>query len=99
MICLLKRVKSIRLFTIRSDGQFNTTVYSLDDRFRGVYGTRMVLLMHVNDMKRLALVEGDRVTAPQCLTIALHVALAISLYCLMTYQSIALAATFQNATL
>ena len=54
---------SLRLFTIRSDGQFNTTVYSLDDRFRGVYGTRMVLLMHVNDMKRLALMDGDRVTA------------------------------------
>lgn len=53
----------LRLFTLRSDGQFNTTVYSLDDRFRGVYGTRKVLLMNVADMARLELVEGDAVTA------------------------------------
>ncbi len=30
----------LRLITLRSDGQFNTTIYSYDDRFRGVYGTR-----------------------------------------------------------
>ena len=34
------------LMTMRSDDQFNTTVYGYDDRFRGVYGTRMVLLMN-----------------------------------------------------
>ncbi|MDP9109420.1 MAG: formate dehydrogenase, partial [Pseudomonadota bacterium] len=54
---------SIRLFTMRSDGQFNTTIYSLDDRFRGVWGTRMVLLMCADDMQRLGLAEGDIVTA------------------------------------
>ncbi|WP_332876646.1 FdhF/YdeP family oxidoreductase [Massilia sp. S19_KUP03_FR1] len=53
----------LRLFTVRSDGQFNTTIYSNDDRFRGVYGTRMVLFMARVDMDRLGLVEGDTVTA------------------------------------
>lgn len=53
----------LRLFTLRSDGQFNTTVYSLDDRFRGVYGTRKVLLMNTGDMQAQGLIEGDAVTA------------------------------------
>jgi molybdopterin-dependent oxidoreductase alpha subunit len=53
----------LRLFTVRSDGQFNTTIYSNDDRFRGVYGTRMVLFMARADMDRLGLAEGDLVTA------------------------------------
>jgi len=54
--------RALTLFTIRSDGQFNTTIYSNDDRFRGVYGSRMVLFMAATDMARLALVEGDVVT-------------------------------------
>lgn len=53
----------LRLFTVRSDGQFNTTIYSNDDRFRGVYGTRMVLFMARADMDRLGLAEGDMVRA------------------------------------
>ncbi|WGS53164.1 FdhF/YdeP family oxidoreductase [Paraburkholderia sp. D15] len=53
----------LRLMTTRGDSQFNTTVYALDDRFRGVYGSRDVLLMHPGDMGRLGLVEGDTVCA------------------------------------
>ncbi|MDQ2821760.1 MAG: FdhF/YdeP family oxidoreductase [Pseudomonadota bacterium] len=53
----------LRLFTMRSDGQFNTTVYSEDDRFRGVYGTRKVLFMARADMDRLGFAEGDIVSA------------------------------------
>ncbi|AVR96818.1 FdhF/YdeP family oxidoreductase [Pseudoduganella armeniaca] len=53
---------ALTLFTVRSDGQFNTTVYSLDDRFRGVRGSRMVLFMAAADMARHALAEGDVVT-------------------------------------
>jgi anaerobic selenocysteine-containing dehydrogenase len=53
----------LRLMTTRGDSQFNTTVYGLDDRFRGVHGTRQVLLMNAADMSRLALEEGDFVTA------------------------------------
>ncbi|MEW6371754.1 MAG: FdhF/YdeP family oxidoreductase [Pseudomonadota bacterium] len=51
----------LRLFTIRSDGQFNTTIYHLDDRFRGVFGSRMVLFMAPVDMERLGLAQGDLV--------------------------------------
>lgn len=54
---------TLRLFTVRSDGQFNTTIYSLDDRFRGVKGSRMVLLMHADDMRRHGFAEGAIVTA------------------------------------
>ncbi|WUR15936.1 FdhF/YdeP family oxidoreductase [[Empedobacter] haloabium] len=53
---------ALTLFTVRSDGQFNTTVYSLDDRFRGVRGSRLVLFMNPADMARHALAEGDVVT-------------------------------------
>jgi anaerobic selenocysteine-containing dehydrogenase len=52
----------LRLFTLRSNGQFNTTIYSHDDRFRGIYGTRRVILLHRDDMQRLGLADGDRVT-------------------------------------
>jgi molybdopterin-dependent oxidoreductase alpha subunit len=53
----------LRLMTTRGDSQFNTTIYSLDDRFRGVFGTRHVLLMNRADMARLGLAEGAFVTA------------------------------------
>jgi molybdopterin-dependent oxidoreductase alpha subunit len=50
------------LTTFRSQGQFNTTIYSDRDRFRGVSGTRMVVFMNPNDIDRLNLHEGDRVS-------------------------------------
>ncbi len=53
----------LRLMTLRSDDQFNTTIYSLNDRFRGVYGTRMVLLMNSDDMEKMQFLEGDIVVA------------------------------------
>jgi anaerobic selenocysteine-containing dehydrogenase len=37
--------------TIRSHDQFNTTIYGLDDRYRGVYNERRVLFMNPGDMK------------------------------------------------
>ncbi len=39
----------LRLATVRSHDQFNTTVYSYNDRYRGVYNDRMVLFMNVED--------------------------------------------------
>jgi formate dehydrogenase major subunit len=57
------RADTLRLFTVRSDGQFNTTIYSLDDRFRGVEGDRKVLLMSRADMDARGLRDGERVTA------------------------------------
>ncbi len=52
----------LRLITLRSNDQFNTTIYGYHDRFRGIHGTRMVVLMHRNDIDRLHLREGDRVS-------------------------------------
>ncbi|WP_300574153.1 FdhF/YdeP family oxidoreductase [Phenylobacterium sp.] len=51
-----------RLMTLRSNDQFNTTVYGYDDRFRGIQGTRDVVLINAADMERLALTEGQVVT-------------------------------------
>ena len=53
---------SIRLFTVRSDGQFNTTIYSHKDRFRGVED-RMVIFMAREDMDAQGLADGDTVQA------------------------------------
>jgi anaerobic selenocysteine-containing dehydrogenase len=47
----------------RSIGQFNTTIYDHDDRYRGIEGTRMVLLANHADLARLGLAAGDIVTA------------------------------------
>ncbi len=38
------------LMTIRSHDQFNTTIYGLDDRYRGVYNERRVVFMNPQDM-------------------------------------------------
>lgn len=53
---------ALRLMTLRADGQFNTTIYDLDDRFRGVHGSRMVLLMNREDMDERGVETGDRIT-------------------------------------
>ncbi len=49
------------LQTLRSHDQYNTTIYGLDDRYRGVYGQREVLFMHADDIAALGLQDGDRV--------------------------------------
>jgi formate dehydrogenase major subunit len=41
----------LRLATLRSHSQYNTTIYGLDDRYRGVFGGRMVVFMNEIDMK------------------------------------------------
>jgi molybdopterin-dependent oxidoreductase alpha subunit len=40
----------LRMMTIRSHDQFNTTIYGMDDRYRGVRGERRVIFMHEADM-------------------------------------------------
>ncbi|MBB5693347.1 FdhF/YdeP family oxidoreductase [Muricoccus pecuniae] len=52
----------LQLITLRSNDQFNTTIYGYDDRFRGISGTREVLLMNRADASRLGLKEGDTVS-------------------------------------
>jgi molybdopterin-dependent oxidoreductase alpha subunit len=52
---------TLRMITLRSNDQFNTTVYGYDDRFRGIKGTRDVLLMNAGDIARLGLDAGCKV--------------------------------------
>ena len=47
------------LMTIRSHDQFNTTIYGLDDRYRGVYNARRVIFMNIDDMKAVGLKKLD----------------------------------------
>ncbi|WP_291964713.1 FdhF/YdeP family oxidoreductase [Maribacter sp.] len=47
------------LMTIRSHDQFNTTIYGLDDRYRGVYNARRVIFMNIDDMKAVGLNKLD----------------------------------------
>lgn len=49
----------LRLMTIRSNDQFNTTIYGYDDRLRGIHGSRMVVMMNRHDMDRLGLTSDD----------------------------------------
>lgn len=50
-----------RLMTLRSNDQFNTTIYGYSDRLRGIEGTRNVLLINPKEMKKLGLQEGQLV--------------------------------------
>lgn len=43
------------LMTIRSHDQYNTTIYGMDDRYRGIYNARRIVLMNPEDMERMSL--------------------------------------------
>ena len=47
------------MMTIRSHDQFNTTIYGLDDRYRGIYNERRVVMMNQNDIKGRGMKDGD----------------------------------------
>jgi molybdopterin-dependent oxidoreductase alpha subunit len=47
--------------TIRSHDQFNTTVYGLEDRYRGISGGRRVVLLNEEDMREFGFTEGQHV--------------------------------------
>lgn len=49
----------LRLMTIRSHDQYNTTIYGHDDRYRGVTNERRVLFMNTHDMAERHLHEGQ----------------------------------------
>ena len=49
------------MMTIRSHDQFNTSIYGLDDRYRGVYNGRRVVFLNRDDMKETNLNGGDLV--------------------------------------
>ncbi|GLZ80485.1 formate dehydrogenase subunit alpha [Actinorhabdospora filicis] len=47
------------LQTLRSHDQYNTTIYGLDDRYRGVHNGRRVVLVNPSDLAELGLLDGD----------------------------------------
>jgi anaerobic selenocysteine-containing dehydrogenase len=47
------------MMTIRSHDQFNTTIYGLDDRYRGVFNERRIIFMNREDIKSRGLKEHD----------------------------------------
>ena len=54
------------MMTIRSHDQFNTTIYGLDDRYRGIFNGRRVVLMNPQDIKQLGLASGSLVDLFGC---------------------------------
>ncbi|KAF4407236.1 MULTISPECIES: FdhF/YdeP family oxidoreductase [Streptomyces] len=49
------------LQTLRSHDQWNTVPYTDDDRYRGIHGSRRVVLVHPADLRSLGLADGGRV--------------------------------------
>jgi len=68
----------LTLTTIRSHDQYNTTIYGLDDRYRGISGRRDVIFVNAEDLAALGLEHGDRVDVigPSGRTLARQTAVA-----------------------
>jgi anaerobic selenocysteine-containing dehydrogenase len=49
------------MMTIRSHDQFNTTIYGLNDRYRGVENERRVIFMNPKDIKKFGFEAGELV--------------------------------------
>jgi molybdopterin-dependent oxidoreductase alpha subunit len=47
------------MMTMRSHDQFNTTIYGLDDRYRGIHNGRRVVFLNAQDMQLAGLIEGQ----------------------------------------
>jgi len=62
-LCKLSDIKTnddeFILMTIRSHDQFNTTIYGMNDRYRGVLGERRIVMMNTKDMNKLDLKSKD----------------------------------------
>ena len=57
----LSDAEALVLTTLRSHDQYNTTIYGLDDRYRGVFGRRDVIFMNTEDLASRGLADGDRI--------------------------------------
>jgi anaerobic selenocysteine-containing dehydrogenase len=64
------------LTTLRSHDQYNTTIYALGDRYRGVFGRRDVLFMNEDDMHDCNIEHGDVVDVISLLPSASNLRLA-----------------------
>ncbi len=53
-----RQAEVFALTTVRAHDQYNTTVYGLDDRYRGVFGQRRVVFVNAQDRERAGFAEG-----------------------------------------
>lgn len=60
-ISFAKSTDKFMMMTIRSHDQYNTTIYGLDDRYRGISKGRRVILMNKNDISKYNLSKGELV--------------------------------------
>ena len=60
-ITYAKSLDKFMMMTIRSHDQYNTTIYGLDDRYRGIKNGRRVVLMNNKDIVNLGLSKGSMV--------------------------------------
>jgi len=51
--------RAMTLMTTRSHDQYNTTIYGMDDRYRGVYGQRRVVFVNRSDLQKLGFEAGE----------------------------------------
>lgn len=49
------------LMTLKSYNQFNTTVYGMNDRYRGIENKRKLIFLNENDINKLGIRNGDKV--------------------------------------
>jgi anaerobic selenocysteine-containing dehydrogenase len=49
----------LMMMTVRSHDQFNTTIYGMHDRYRGIYNERRVVLVNEEDMRAQGFQQGD----------------------------------------
>jgi anaerobic selenocysteine-containing dehydrogenase len=49
------------LQTVRSHDQYNTTIYGLDDHYRGIHGGRRVVFVNPDDLAELGITDGSTV--------------------------------------
>jgi molybdopterin-dependent oxidoreductase alpha subunit len=83
----------LKLTTIRSHDQYNTTIYGLNDRYRGVFGRRDVLFMNEEDLAARGIEEGDELRVEtafgqgqeRCLTSVIAVTYKIARGSVATY--------------
>ncbi len=55
----LRDPDALVLTTLRSHDQYNTTIYGLDDRYRGVFGRRDLIFMNSKDLEIRGLADGE----------------------------------------
>lgn len=63
LVCAVSAKKEMvfTLQSLRSHDQYNTTIYGMDDRYRGVKNQRRVIFINAKDAKKLQLEEGQKV--------------------------------------